>query len=383
MITVGGQLDSNFYRTENNEREVYTYFLRPGIQLGLQTAKSKINFNYTLDAYFYDDKSAVPTGERSADDENYVGHLAVLDARFPPTARLTVGLNDYFYRTRRVDRYDDFTDDTGRRKHYINRLTPWIYYDFGARFSAGLRYRRQDIDYDDSEIGDSIEHRGVFDLIYNPSSTTTYDLNYQHWQLNEEQGGSDYTSDQIELTFQKRYKYFSFEAGGGYHDREFKDPALVDGDTLSYRIAIGGQNPPSPGIGRRIYESSSLGIRSYIHFDAERNFNNTGEFRTIDRYTLSLGHLFLEKIKIGLKGYYMISDYETFSGLTSAGNIEIREDDIYGISGSIRYLFKDHFNLLFSAGITDRDSNLSGFSYQNNYFTVNLEFNYPLGRKRR
>ena len=97
MFTVGGRLDSNFYKTENNEREVYTYFLRPGIQLGIQTAKSKINFNYTLDAYFYDDKSAVPAGERSADDENYIGHHAVLDARYPPTDRLTVGLNDYFY----------------------------------------------------------------------------------------------------------------------------------------------------------------------------------------------------------------------------------------------------------------------------------------------
>ena len=214
MITVGGRLDSNFYKTENNEREVYTYFLRPGIQLGIQTAKSKINFNYTLDAYFYDDKSAVPAGEHPADDENYVGHYAALDARCPPTDRLTVGLNDSFYRTRRVDRYDDFTDDTERRKHYVNRLTPWIYYDFGARFSAGLRYRRQDIDYDDSSSSDSVEHRGVFDLIYNPSRTTTLDLDYQHWKLDYDQGVSDHTSNQVRLIFQKRYKYFSFDAGG-------------------------------------------------------------------------------------------------------------------------------------------------------------------------
>ena len=92
MITVGGRLDSNFYKTENNEREVYTYFLRPGIQLGIQTAKSKINFNYTLDAYFYDDKSVVPVGEHPADDENYVGHYAVLDARCPPHRSFNRGI---------------------------------------------------------------------------------------------------------------------------------------------------------------------------------------------------------------------------------------------------------------------------------------------------
>ena len=51
--TVSGQLDSNFYKTENNEEEVYTYLLQPGIQLGAATAKSKLDFIYTLDAYFY------------------------------------------------------------------------------------------------------------------------------------------------------------------------------------------------------------------------------------------------------------------------------------------------------------------------------------------
>ena len=361
--TVSGQIDSNFYKTENNEEEVYTYLLQPGIQLGAATAKSKLNFIYTMDAYFY---------SNPAEDENYVGHYAVLDASNSTTDRLTLGLKDSFYRTRRVDRYDDFTDTTERRKHNVNRLTPRAYYDFGDRFSIGLRYRRQDIDYDDSSSSDSVEHRGVFDLIYNPSRTTTLDLDYQHWKLNYDQGVSDHTSNQVRLIFQKRYKYFSFDAGGGYHKRHFEDPGLEEKDIVYYKIAIGGQNPPSFGIGRRIYESNSLEIKSHIHFDAERNFNNLGDFRTENRFTLSLGHLFLEKIKGGLKGYYITSDYENIS----------RKDDTYGISGSIRYLINDRWNLLFITGITDRDSNVVGNSYENVYLTLNLEFSYPIGRKR-
>ncbi len=361
--TVSGRLDSNFYKTENNEEEVYTYLLQPGIQLGAATAKSKLNFLYTLDAYFY---------SNPAEDENYVGHYAVLDASNTTTDRLTLGLKDSFYRTRRADRYDDFTDSTERRKHNVNRLTPRVYYDFGNRFSIGLRYRRQDIDYDDSSSSDSVEHRGVFDLIYNPSRTTTLDLDYQHWKLNYDQGVSDHTSNQVRLIFQKRYKYFSFDAGGGYHKRHFEDPGLAEGDISYYKLAIGGQNPPSFGIGRRVYESNSLEVKSHIYFDAERNFNDLGDFRTENRFTLSLGHLFLEKIKGGLKGYYIISDYENTS----------RKDDTYGISGSIRYLIDDRWNLLFTTGITDRDSNVVGYSYENVYLTLNLEFSYPLGRKR-
>jgi len=371
--TVSSRLDSNFYKTENNEREVYTYLLQPGIQFGVETAKSKVDFIYTMDFYYYDDKSDVPVGDDPAKDENYIGHYAVLDASNTITDRLTLGLKDAFYRTQRADQYDDLTDSTERREHNVNRLTPRIYYDFGDRFSMGLRYRRQDIDYDDSSISDSVEHRGVFDLIYNPSRVTTLDLDYQHWRQNYDQGVSDYTSNQLRLIFQKRYKYFSFDAGGGYHKRHFEDPGLEEGDIFYYKVAIGGQNPPSFGIGPRIYESDSLEIKSHIYFDAERNFNNLGGFRTENRFTLSLGHLFLEKIKGELKGYYITSDYENIS----------RKDDTYGISGSIRYLINDRWNLLFITGITDRDSNVVGNSYENVYLTLNLEFSYPIGRKKR
>ena len=82
MMTVSGQLDSNFYKTESDEREVYTYVVRPGVQIGLTTAKSKVSFSYTLDAYFYDEKSAVPIGAQPADEEDYAGHWANLDTSY-------------------------------------------------------------------------------------------------------------------------------------------------------------------------------------------------------------------------------------------------------------------------------------------------------------
>ncbi len=387
MITVNGQLNSNFYKTENDKRAVYSYIVRPGVQLGVETAKSKLSLSYTLEAYFYDDKSddirPVPTGVGTVDEENYTGHFFTMAASYKLFDRLTIGLDDVYYETRRVDRYDDFTDSTSRQKHWINRITPRLSYTFGEKYAVGLRFRQQDIDYADTEAGDSTEHRGVLDLVYNPTRTTTLDLDYQRWKLYHDDTTPDYISDMIQLIFQKRWKYFFIEGAGGYHHRSFKGPNLPDEDAVILKIAVGGQNPPASGIGRRVYEEDSLQIKSHIYFDYERNFSDLDESRTDNRFTLSMGHLFWKKIKVGLKGFYTMSDYKYFSGPTPAGNIELREDDIFGVSASIHYLFKDYFDLSLEAGITDRNSNLAGFSYEDQFVLFNLEFSYPIGSGRK
>ena len=382
IITVEGRLDDNFYMTENNAREVYTYVLRPGLQLGVTTAKSATYLAFSMDMYFYDDKSDVPQGEHPAEDENYVGYFWVFDTNYALTDRMNLGLRDSFYRTRRVDRYDEFTDNTERRLHTINRLVPMLTYQLKDRFDLGLRYRRQDINYDDTDIDDSVEHRGIVDLLYNPSRTKTFDLQYQYWTFDQAGEDYDYTSNQLLLIFQKQYKYTAFELGGGYQHRDFKDPDLPDAYTPAYRFAIGWRNPPSFEIGRRIFESDSLDIKSHIFFDYEQNFNDLGGFRTDNRFTLSMGHLFLKKLKLTFYGYYLFSDYDYFTGLTANGDPAIRKDEVYGISGGIRYLINDRWNLLFVLGKTDRNSNLVGHSYENTYCTINFEFNFPLGRVR-
>ena len=41
-ITTSWKTDSNFFKSETNEREVYTYLLKPGIELGYDTGKSQV-----------------------------------------------------------------------------------------------------------------------------------------------------------------------------------------------------------------------------------------------------------------------------------------------------------------------------------------------------
>jgi hypothetical protein len=382
MVTITSRYDSNFYRTDQNEREVYTYIIRPGVQVGVATAKLAVNFSYGLDAYFYNDQSAVPLGLHPASEEDYIGQSANLDASYHLTHRLTVGIRDSFYFTRRSDRYDDFYDDADRRKHYTNRLSPQLYYDFENRFAAGLSYQWQVVDVEDTYNGDAEEQRIAFDLLYNPSRTSTLTLNYQHWIQDYKVGDTDYNSDQVGLTLQKRYKYFFFEAGGGFQNRRFKNPALEDQGSTVYRFAIGGQNPPSYNVGRRIYEEDSFKLKSHVYLDYERDLNDLDAFRTDDRFTLSVGHLFLEKIKLWLKVYHTISQFGDELISAADGTTVQREDKTTGVSGAVRYMPASHTSLYLETGLTDRSSNIAGLSYQNIYVQFGVDFSYSMGREK-
>jgi hypothetical protein len=377
MVNVSSRTETNFFKTEKKEREVYTYLLAPGIQLGVETAKLKVLFNYTLEAYYYDDRSSVPAGEKPADDLNYVGHLAALEARYQPFRRLTLGIDESFYRTQYPTASDRLSESTSRNKYDINRLTPMVFYDFENRFSIGLRYRWTDLDYVDKDIDDSKEHRILTNLMFEPSRTTTFDLDYQHWALDYREGGPDYRSNQVNLIFQKRYKYFAFDAGAGYHFRSFEGSRFSDQDTPIFKLSVTGMNPP-PREGKRYLGKAYLRPKSHILLSVERNLNNYEPYFTAHRFTVDSGHTFLEKIHVRLKGYYQKSDYETEMGFTKGGDFKRREDDTYNISGSIGYLFTERIALSLTGGIEDRDSNLADLSYEDKFFILKLDFNYDL-----
>lgn len=373
-IAASWWMDKNFYKAEAIDREVYTYLLEPGIDLGVETAKSHLTLDYTLNDYNYDDKDPIAPGEEAAGEEDYLGHTARFEARYRPFDRLLLGLDDSYYKTRDPGYTDPFRQVAiDRYKYSINRLTPLIFYDFGPKFSAGLRYRNTQTDYDIATWEDSTENRFMFDLVYNFTGLTSLDLEYQRWKRDYDLTTSDYTSDQIKLILRKQFKYFSFEAGGGHHDREFDDPTLNDIDVFTYRIAIIGQNPPAPEP-----------WRSHITFSADQNFNVQGigeRYFKATRFSVDAGHIFEEKIVVGIEGYYQISDYETFSGTTPAGTTELREDKTYDISGSLGYMFTDWLTFSITVGFEERNSNLAGYDYDNRYYMARLDFSYDLGKR--
>jgi hypothetical protein len=364
--------DKNFYKAEALDREVWTYLLQPGVDVGVETAKTLVSANLTLNDYTYDDQDPIARRQQPADKEDYTGHTLILKARYRPSDRLLLGLEDSNYKTRDPAQSDVFSNSIDREKYTINRLTPQIFYDFGPKFSLGGKYRYTEYDVATGE--DSAEHRGMFDLVYNLTPKTSLDLEYQHWNRDYSVATSDYTSDQINLILRKQFTYLSLEAGGGYHDRSFDDETVEGIDVFTYRIAVIGQNPPAP----------EPMPRSHITCALEQNLNDQGigeKYFTARRFSLTAWRVFQEKIVATIGLSYQISDYETTTGLTPAGTIESREDETSALSGSLGYRYTDWLTFAITGGYEDRDSNLAGLSYDNIYFMAKLDFTYEMGAR--
>ncbi len=368
-LTATWQTDSNFYLAEATKREVYTYLVQPGVAIGYLTDKSSIILDYTLDAYYYDDQDDVPAGQAKAKDDDYVGHTLAFRASTKLFDRFTLSLDDSFSRTRDPADADIFSNSIARDKYDINRLTPAILYDFADSFSLGLSYRNTQTDYELSTGEDDSEHRGILDLILNFSRTASLVLQYQRWDKDYDLTTSDFTSDRVVLTLKKQFKYFTFEAGGGYHERDFDDASLASIDTGVYRVAVTGQNPPAPEA-----------PRSLISISSEMDFSDTSDF-TAHKQTLTISQTFLEKITIKIDASYQNSDYEQTTGLTPSGATELQDEDTYTLSGSIGYMFTDTLTFSLGSDYEDRDSNIAGNSYDNTSIWTRLDFAYDFGGK--
>jgi hypothetical protein len=376
MISGSGRYDSNFYRSQTEERKVYSYAVQPGVRAGIETPKARLNVDYTLEAWFYDEVDDPPPGFDKADEDNYFGHILGADLRLTPLKRLTLGVDETYFLTRMPGQADRFSDSTTRDKYSVNTLNPMVYYEFENRFGLGLQYRWTEIDYDELEVNDASEHRGIFDLFYNPTRSVTLNLDYQRWAYDQDTDliGAQYTSDQLMFAAQKRFNYFAFDGGIGYHNRSYDDD-LDDEETVSFKVSVTGQNPPPPETMRYLGREQYIRAKSHLYLAAERDLNNVGSIIdqfTADRFTLSTGHVFADKLLARLKGYYQMNDYLE----------EDREDDLYSVSGRLGYLFTAKLSLNLEGGIEERDSNTEGFDYENQFIALSLDFDYDVGSRR-
>jgi len=367
-FTTGWQVESNYWRSETNEQAVSTYLLQPGVEVGYETAKSLVSLDYSLNAFFYDDRESVPPDLPKASEDDYLGHTGLFKAQTRPNERLLLGLDDSFMLTRNPAQTDSLGDFTERDKYWINRFTPQVYYEFSRRFDAGLRYRNTKIHYLEGTNEDSDENRGIFDLIYNFRPTAHFDLEYQYWKKTYDGDTSDYTSNQATLIFRKQFNYISFEGGAGYQGRRFDSSDVDDIDTPVFLGVIKGQFPAAPS-------------RPSSHFTLmfDQNFNDQGvgeKYYVARRLTLKAGHVFLEKIVLELEGWFQNSDYEDTYGITSSGKTKKRDDDRYYFFGSVGYRFFDWLTLSAGGGYEKRDSNIVNLSFDNKLFRTQLDFDF-------
>lgn len=380
MVSAATRYESNFFLTEENERGMFTYFIAPGVGITYETPKLAVNFDLTLEAVAYSDDGAPPPGEQKGSDLNYLAPLAALNARYDLTERLTIGLDESFYITRYPFYYDRLSNSTDRRKYWINRLAPMISYEFENRFEFVFRYHWQVVNYTESNFEDSTENKFFVDLLYNPQRTLTFGVDYQYWIIDYADNPlnpSNTRTHQLWLMGQKRYKYFSFDGAAGYSNRSFRDSAKESEGAFVYRASITAETPPPPDVKRPLGQAPERS-KSHIYAAAERNQNSLGESFIANRFTLSAGHVWLGKILAVVRGYYQIADYDFASGLTPDGNIAVRDDDFYNISGRIGYLITKAMEISITVGKERRNSNLAGFDYDDNFAYLRFSFGFDL-----
>ncbi|MEE4357026.1 MAG: outer membrane beta-barrel protein [Desulfococcaceae bacterium] len=364
-VSASSRYDSNFYNTARDERGVFTYLMQPGIEMEYYTAKSSVTLGYTLDAYFYHDNDDVPIGQKDADEDDYVGHTFHFNVRTAPFAKLSLELDEIYFKTREESKADRFANDTSREKYYINRLTPGLFYRWNERFSSAVRYRSTITEYDRESDASSKENRGIFDLTYHFSPLSSLTLDYQIWDRNYDVDISDYTSNQVEMVYRKQAKHLGFEAGVGYHSRSFDDDSRDGTDALHYHAGLSAQTAKSRG-----------------ELVFEENYNDAvtaDDFYKARKLNLSLGRTFGRYLDTGISGFYQMNDYEDWMEYRS--DPENREDDIFGLSASVRYKFARWLALGLEGGYEDRDSNLDAYDYDNKFIMLKVDSVYDAVRR--
>ncbi len=377
-LSLAYRTESNFYLVDSNyfdERRVDTFLVQPGITFGYRSGKSRIDLEYTLNIFSYDDQDDLQPGQRAADDFDYVGHTLNVNVVTQPTARFELGLREYFTKTRDQSEADHTTGLVGiQEKYNYNLIEPWLNYRFGERLSSRIAYRNTLVSYKESNPEDATENRGLFDMRYHFSPRDSLAVDYQVWKRDYDENNADYTSNRVGLIYRRNAKFIYGEAGIGYHHRSFSDNRDSK-STPSFLLAVTAQSSGLDEIGRP---------KSYATLSFDKDFNSSGvnsNFIDMREVSLTGGYTFLDRILADVKGYYRMYDYEDAYGVTPGGSIESRDDDRYGLIGSVGYKLGRWLVFSVRGGYESRNSNLRAFDYDNTYVMARLDSSYDFNLK--
>jgi hypothetical protein len=355
--------NSNFWKAEDDEVSVNTYYTKPGIIVGYEAPKTELSFDATVDFLWYDDQDTPPVGVRSSSDDDFVGFTGELKANHQLTDRLNLGVADQLYVTRDPARSDGNSNSISRDKYTINYFEPSAYYEFADKFGFMTKYRHTITDYD-KDLEDSNEHRGFFDLFYILNRSAAVYVDYQVWQREYDQTSNDYVSNMVSLNYEHEFNYFTVKGGAGYHHRTFDDAGLDDLDLFSWKIQVKGMDSDSTPQKTR--------SRVELYVGQEMNDDGTGDnYFTATYIRFAGGYRFLEKLEASVKADYQNSDYDT----------DIRDEDTYLASLGLSYSPLDYITFGMEGGLERRDSNVAGNDYDDAFVMFTLNIDYDLGSR--
>jgi len=355
--------DSNFWKAEDNEVGVNSYSVRPGLELGYETPRTQVSLDVTVEPHWYDDQDATPPGVADASDDDFVGFTGLFRGYYQFTDRLNIGVKDQLYVTRDPAHADVNSNSISRDKYTINYVEPIGYYELTDKFGLRGAYRNTYTDYE-MDLEDSTENRGIFALYYTLNSTSKIYVDYQVWERDYSQDSSDYLSNLITLNYEAKFKYFTFLAGAGYHNRTFGSEGPDDLDLFSWKFEAARMDADST--------EETTRSRLKLAIGQEMNDDGTGDqYFTATFLRFEGGYRFTDRIEASTRLEYQNSNYEQSE----------EEDDTSLVSARLAYTPFDFLTIGLEGGYETRDSNLAGSDFDNTFVLLTLDFHYDLGNR--
>jgi len=388
LLTVGGRWDSNFYQTEEDESEAYTYLVSPGLSVDLQGARSNVILNYMMEAHFYDGADGDPTVDSGAslplNDLDYTGHQLSLDSNFDLTSRLILGLDGAYFHSRYPTQYDRLSTQILHHEYDLYHVSPMLFFDITQRLTAGLRYRHSEIDLEGDDDLDPValdtdntdEDLWEMTISYTPWRDLTMGLDLEQAEVDYSDRIDDYEAQRIRLRVQKRYPQIALDAGVGFENRDFMAAKIKDEDLFTWRLGLTAQAPDPMARPRSLGEVYIRPV-DHVHFAVERQFNNIGSLYTATRFVGSVGSMWGEKIESRVKGWYQESDYEYLTGSTPEGGQQATRDlETWDVSASLGYHIIRNLVISATGGYREQESNLVDEDYTDTYGLIEASFNF-------
>lgn len=345
-LRLKAQHNNNIYSKPRDEKSDYIGVASPGIVLGVQTQRNKLELGYSPDVYRY----------KEYDDENYVSQTAKASYTLKSLAGLTLKAN-YKYFTSKDPRPEQSTPSRKLNQTHTSDVS--VKYDFPAsKLSAEVFVNDFLLKYDKSEdeelnredlksgaglyykilpktallVEYSLETR---DYIDSADEGTDQDSTLSTWSLGVRWDATARMNGALKVGWQKR-DYASAIYNGSERSRIAADTYLNYNITETTDLKVSfAQSINEATFAGNATENISGGA-NYIH--KQVGFGISSKF--FNRLTASL-NLGMER-----------DDYDTLDKTKKA-----RQDEISSVNASLEYDFEKNFSGLVSAQVKEKDSN--------------------------
>ena len=347
FIELDQEYNDNLYLTRANKVREYITYVGGGALVEFKTKKNQLDLNYRLRKVLhwdYEDDDGIDTTE-----EDYVAHNFNLDAATQLTDRLKAGISEFYLTSRRPRDYYLMTNRISRAHYWANRVSPYLEYQLGEKFFLMLKYKYDVLRYTEHYVTydeDTTENRGYLTLKYRLNPRNALDLDYQYWQRDYEIYPS-YETHQVTAGYERLFSsVLRGEARCGYLTRTWDEEIaglVEDSEGFVYKVSAAAKTKKS---------RASLSLE-----ETQSDVTGFGSDYQVRMLSGGVGHTFLGKISVDLRGYYQECRYQELRTTTESGTTKRRRDDTWNVSATIEYPIHKRLSLGLEFIRTERDSN--------------------------